>query len=80
MEVGQAGQVGRLARAPVVLVLPHGQEVARIQSRSLAAKLVLASPRKPSLVKTLIVVSIMYNSVTSTAFFQPVDCENSHKI
>ena len=64
MEVGQAGRVGRLARAPVVLVLLLGLGVARIRLRSLAANPALASLRRPSLVKTLIVVSITWKSLT----------------
>ena len=57
MEVGQDGQVGRLVPVPVAWVLLHVQGVARIQLRNLAASLALASPKRKSLVKTLIAVS-----------------------
>jgi hypothetical protein len=57
MEVGQDGQVGRLVHVPVAWVLLHVQGGARIQLPNLAASLALASPKRKSLVKTLIVVS-----------------------
>lgn len=58
-EVGQAGQVGRLAHERVAWDSLLVQEVARTQSLSLAENLALASPKKESLVKILTVVSLL---------------------